>query len=449
MRSQVIYAFYIAVTLPMGLASGAAIPLPADTQPGPPANSAEELPFGTRTHAIRIGLHNPVDENWVHLDADKADRDKAMFALCITTAVCLRVDNSGSGERIIEIEPKFISDSADSADSAPSQLGPQPRQMARFLHPEYYEKLDMGVLRSRFNLEAPRRELLVKYLKDIQELKKWLGEGPKTLADGKPFVLAALSILNSKKALGRLKPESSPTFQALYSETAVLLDSLKEDATEKGFRLLADDRANRKMRKYKATLAAAQTMKTTKRPSEQDLAGSSNRRSKVHNGESSASRNPSGDATKMKRTVALRLGLFDTINGQWVVPTAGEEKPHDAQYALCISSAICPYYDSNIEGRVSYTTPELFPDQRRVQSRYYKSLDVGLLLSRFANLESRQRLVKDLKQWCGSEKFFDGPSLILAILDWLESSKALQCVEGKTFAEVREETATLLAVGLT
>ncbi|KAJ3970882.1 hypothetical protein EV361DRAFT_950176 [Lentinula raphanica] len=428
MRSRIIYAFYIAIPL-LGFASVSASPLPAGTQLGQPANSAEDLPVIT-VHVFRIGLYDPIDRHWVSLDANKADRDKAMFALCITNDVCLCVDNSESEERIIEIEPKFTSDSADlaDADSAPSQLRPRtqllPRQATRFLDPDYYEKLDLGLFRSRFNLGTPRsrRESLVNSLTDIQELKKWLREEPKTFADGKPFVLAILSFLNSKKLLGRSKPQSSPTFQALYSETAVLLDSLKADATDNGFSLLATDRAYR--RKHRQARVAAKTMTTAKHSSDQ--ADSSDRGSKLRktrSGESSASRNPLGNATKKKQTVALRLGLFNTIDGQWVVPTAGEKKPHDAEYALCISSTICPYYDSNIQGHVGHAAPVRYPNSSHVQSRYYKSLDVGLLFRRYV----RRDFDKELKQWrdANSKKFFDGPSLILAILDWLESDGAL------------------------
>ncbi|KAJ3834142.1 hypothetical protein F5878DRAFT_373013 [Lentinula raphanica] len=458
MRSPIIYAFSIAVTL-LGVASVVASPLPANVQPPadvpppddvpPSADAAEDLPVGVPTLTIRIGLFDPIKKSWVPLEADRDQRLKADYAPCISTTVCLHLQRSGSEERVVNIPPKLF-DPEPTEPVSRNQLSSR-AFTRRNLDSAYYEELDVGVLPSR--LQNSESRLVKKGLMNLKELEEYgLGKESTSFAQGgTPFALAALSLIYSKGALCRRSKEVSKTFKEVYAQTANLLVTLKADATDGGFIMLQKSRAHRREQAEYNRRRGSKRKQPETSPSQNPpvpFPASNNNRGTDEN------RSPEKSENKPKKASIVQIpfwiGLFNVSNKKHV-PLLGTDQIErlDAQYLLCFSNHFCPYYDS--EGHVTYTSPQLLKNARgqsQIDRRYHKKLDVGLkaMNIRLWRTSTLQHFADGIKEWCESntEKFNDGKSFILALMDHYESEKALLWPESKTFKEVREEISTLL-----
>ncbi|KAJ3753818.1 hypothetical protein EV360DRAFT_74210 [Lentinula raphanica] len=458
MRSPIIYAFSIAVTL-LGMASVVASPLPANVQPPadvpppddvpPSADAAEDLPVGVPTLTIRIGLFDPIKKSWVPLEADRDQRLKADYAPCISTTVCLHLQRSGSEERVVNIPPKLF-DPEPTEPVSRNQLSSR-AFTRRNLDSAYYEELDVGVLPSR--LQNSESRLVKKGLMNLKELEEYgLGKESTSFAQGgTPFALAALSLIYSQGALRRRSKEVSKTFEEVYAQTTNLLVTLKADATDGGFIMLQKSRAHRREQAEYNRRRGPKRKQPETSPSQNPpvpFPASNNDRGTDEN------RLPEESENKPKKAPIVQIpfwiGLFNVSNKKHV-PLLGTDQIErlDAQYLLCFSNHFCPYYDS--EGHVTYTSPQLLKNARghsQIDRRYHKKLDVGLkaMNIRLWRTSTLQSFADGIKEWCESntEKFNDGKSFILALVDHYESEKALLWPESKTFAEVREEISTLL-----
>ncbi|KAJ3770786.1 hypothetical protein FB446DRAFT_138339 [Lentinula raphanica] len=459
MRSPIIYAFSIAVTL-LGVAFVVASPLPANVQPPagvpppddvpPSADAAEDLPVGVPTLAIRIGLFDPIKESWVPLEADRDQRLKADYAPCLSTTVCLHLQRSGSEERVVNIPPKLF-DPAPTEPVSRNQLSSR-GFTRRNLDSAYYEELDVGVLPSRFKNSESR--LVKNGLMNLKELEEYgLGKESTNFAQGgTPFALAALSLIYSQGALGRRSKEVSKTFKEVYAQTANLLVTLKADATDGGFIMLQQSRAHRREQaEYDRRRGPKRKQRTETSPSQNHpvpFPASNNDRGTDEN------RLPEESENKPKKALIVQIpfwiGLFNVSNKKHVPLLGTDQKERlDAQNLLCFSNHLCPYYDS--EGHFTYTPPQLLKNaggQSRIDRRYYKQLDVGLRATknRLWKTSILQRFADGIKEWgeSNTEKFNDGKSFILALVDHYKSKDALRWPESKTFEEVREEISTLL-----
>ncbi|KAJ3760935.1 hypothetical protein EV360DRAFT_68261 [Lentinula raphanica] len=205
MRFQIIYAFYVAVTL-LSAASVSARPMPVD---GVHPEAAQTKKASV---SMRIGLYDYMKVTWVEFDADQAVRLEAQYALCFGCRFCLfYVHTSGSEGYVAITTPKLL-------NSASTQLV-APASTDKRVDLDFYETIKPAVLSSRFGKEDEFRPF-------DNKLKEWIKS--KSFSDGKSVVLDVLGFLHSDRSLC-LPPGT--TFDEAYDQTSTLLDTLKADTT--------------------------------------------------------------------------------------------------------------------------------------------------------------------------------------------------------------------------
>ncbi|KAJ3829188.1 hypothetical protein F5880DRAFT_546747 [Lentinula raphanica] len=327
MRSRIIYAFYVAVTL-LATASIDASPLPAGTSKQPPQKKAR-VESKTRLY---VGLLD-AEGNWVPLTADAKKRNSARSSMCFGTVfkcLVLRHSDSQLAERLDFIDPQILE---PTTSSGPTPLVPQ--ASPRSLDLDYYQTLPMSI-RSLKSLQPFENDPLVPdSLKDAKTFREWLSKNSK---DSESLNVDDYLILYGMYCFEQLSTE-------LRDKTAKLVCSLKADSGDEEYQGIWAKWALRK--KDRDRKAQKKLYPAVQNPTDANVAATANSvvASPLH-----------------VKSTALYVGLLDD-GEDWVPLNADAQKRKSARTLLCFGTVfkclVLRYSDSQSAERLEVINPQL------------------------------------------------------------------------------------------
>ncbi|KAJ3760936.1 hypothetical protein EV360DRAFT_80689 [Lentinula raphanica] len=213
MRSRIIHALYVAVTL-LGAASVAASPLPVDSRR-----------YGV---ALRLGLLDVKNKKPVAFDADLAERQNAQYLLCIGVKICSFYDHTAPASGSIGFtKPELLK------PASTSRIVSRDQQYRKRVDADWYQDLEIA-LKKGYAEFSP--EVFVK------DLEKWSRVHAKNYNDGKSFIFGLLNHFDSTNAFVEwVKLEDK------REHIESILDTVKADPMSEVFKNFMANRKSKQM----------------------------------------------------------------------------------------------------------------------------------------------------------------------------------------------------------